>query len=454
MAIKLIDPTAAVNGNGDSIATPYNTWGSGAWWVPGNIYLQKEGTTYVGTVAVNNTITIDQANPVVLGTYDAATGAQIKDNTRHAKIRPTSGHGINLGTRAWVTVDNLDTAGGDRTQSANDGIAGTSAAGNTAHNLTIIRCIADGRYGIGLSGANDYVGYCTIYGRADGLSSNGTDFVAEHNTIIANDIDTATYDGITHIDSGLSATRVLIRHNTVVDYAGSVKQGIYLNSNETPSGIVEVSDNTIFGFTQCIVSLTPGARILRNRITKPIRTGPGGDAEGAITISAANCIVSDNLLYEVAGRALTVGNVSGTTVTGNTAHNVASGWVFNSGTNTATLKNNVCYRKAGSVENLLTRISTITLTRSNNLYFAPDGGAMFNEGGVTKDTFAAYQAAANESGALGVDPLLTGGYRPADGSPLLGAGVHIAYSRDMNGVQRRNPPSIGAFDVATLVEVG
>ncbi len=47
-------------------------------------------------------------------------------------------------------------------------------------------------------------------------------------------------------------------------------------------------------------------------------------------------------------------------------------------------------------------------------------------------------------------PLLSPTYRPMAGSPLLQAGTHLGYKRDVMGVQRPNPPSIGAFDVATM----
>jgi len=48
------------------------------------------------------------------------------------------------------------------------------------------------------------------------------------------------------------------------------------------------------------------------------------------------------------------------------------------------------------------------------------------------------------------DSGITASYRPRAGSPLLGAGTHLGYTRDIERKQRPNPPSIGAFDVATL----
>jgi hypothetical protein len=54
------------------------------------------------------------------------------------------------------------------------------------------------------------------------------------------------------------------------------------------------------------------------------------------------------------------------------------------------------------------------------------------------------------SGAITSDPLLSSAYRPLPGSPLIGAGTHLGYVRDLDGKQRPNPPSIGAYDVANV----
>lgn len=53
------------------------------------------------------------------------------------------------------------------------------------------------------------------------------------------------------------------------------------------------------------------------------------------------------------------------------------------------------------------------------------------------------------TGAVSGDPLLTD-YKPTASSPLLGAGTHLGYTRDIERKQRPNPPSIGAYDAATL----
>jgi hypothetical protein len=55
------------------------------------------------------------------------------------------------------------------------------------------------------------------------------------------------------------------------------------------------------------------------------------------------------------------------------------------------------------------------------------------------------------TGNLEVDPQLTTGGKPLPTSPLIGAGVHYGYRRDLDKVQRPKPPAIGAYDVAPFV---
>jgi hypothetical protein len=44
-------------------------------------------------------------------------------------------------------------------------------------------------------------------------------------------------------------------------------------------------------------------------------------------------------------------------------------------------------------------------------------------------------------------------YRPLPDSPVIGAGTHLGYVRDMDGKQRPNPPSIGAYDIAKVKNI-
>jgi hypothetical protein len=53
-------------------------------------------------------------------------------------------------------------------------------------------------------------------------------------------------------------------------------------------------------------------------------------------------------------------------------------------------------------------------------------------------------------GYVATDPMLTDTHRPRAGSPLIGAGTHLGYTRDIERKQRPNPPSIGAYDHTTM----
>lgn len=79
--------------------------------------------------------------------------------------------------------------------------------------------------------------------------------------------------------------------------------------------------------------------------------------------------------------------------------------------------------------------------------FTSATNAVYGNGGSTQ------VAGTGAAASITVDPLLSATYRPKQGSPLLQAGTFISYaSRDVNGVQRPKPPSIGAYDAATLIE--
>ena len=110
MTTYYIDPSAGVNGNGLSEATPLNTW-VGLTWVDGNTYLQKAGTAYTGipTLTTAN-ITLGKygvgARPkhVVSGSYWSVTSTNftIKD------FEITSADGGLLVGGTGFLGDNLD----------------------------------------------------------------------------------------------------------------------------------------------------------------------------------------------------------------------------------------------------------------------------------------------------------------------------------------------------------
>lgn len=64
---------------------------------------------------------------------------------------------------------------------------------------------------------------------------------------------------------------------------------------------------------------------------------------------------------------------------------------------------------------------------------------------------AAVGNAITPTNAIAGNPKVTAQGAPMPGSPLIGAGVHSGYTRDVNRVQRRRPPTIGAYDVARRI---
>lgn len=81
------------------------------------------------------------------------------------------------------------------------------------------------------------------------------------------------------------------------------------------------------------------------------------------------------------------------------------------------------------------------VTRTNNAYWqcAVNGQANTSTAGLSAG-----------AGDVTTDPRLTVAGLPMPSSPLIGAGTHLGYMRDAGNKQRANPPSIGAYDVATL----
>ena len=125
-----------------------------------------------------------------------------------------------------------------------------------------------------------------------------------------------------------------------------------------------------------------------------------------------------------------------------------AGWRGYKATATGTItslsvRNNV-FVNTGSLQAAAILTPEITPSASTYINNAASGGYT----NVAKREYTA--TVETSTGSVTADPMLSSGYRPMTGSPLIGAGAHLGYSRDADGIQRPKPPSIGAFDVATL----
>jgi len=106
--------------------------------------------------------------------------------------------------------------------------------------------------------------------------------------------------------------------------------------------------------------------------------------------------------------------------------------------------NNNLFVNTGSLVGTAILTPSTTITTRNF-----DNNAVTNYTYVAKREFGPFTTE-TVTGTVTADPLLTDSYKPRPGSPLLGAGTHLGYTRDIDRKQRPNPPAIGAYDVATM----
>ena len=468
---KYVDPTRGVNGTG-TFADPYNTWGTGGWWVPNTGYLQKAGTTYGAKIVVYN------SGPYYLGTYDPLTGNPIRDNTNHAMVRAPK-RALELGTlisngRDNISVDNLDLRPPRTSVGANEGIYGGAPAANTPVNIQVRRCILDGNYAAGIQGAGLLFEDNTAYGWDSCLNMNSTNMRMRRNRcihIIDPGAPKVGYDPewdsiITNIPVGISPDEIYIEDN-YCDGAGTLKQGIHMMYNPggpepTRSGRVIIRGNRIKNSRQAIYCSLSNALIENNEFSN-VYTLPGfeyldpGYVQGSgrgISLRASNCVVRGNVMRDNVsdGILLTIDAATGQTlVEHNSAIDVRSG-LYASATAAASVvfRNNLIRRStvifAPSETRLITTGTNTTLTAASNHYDWEDGSPTFQSNFVDYD-MAGWQASI-ESTAQSGDPMIGSNGAPQTGSPLILAGTQgvLGGSTDVVGTTRWALPSIGAFE--------
>ena len=203
---------------------------------------------------------------------------------------------------------------------------------------------------------------------------------------------------------------------------------------------IDYNSSSTSGGYSCIVR--------RNKIHDQFRGSTTASAlaagAGIIVLYNDNTVVESNLIYNCRN-GVSIGNGSatdGTLIYSNTVTDCDDGGisVLPLGTGTV-LKNNVV---RGAVTGLF--VNTTSTTGYAETYNSVSNCTTAKANG----TASARTATTLHATDLITDPLLTADYRPKSGSPLLGAGTHLGYRRDIEGKQRQNPPDIGAYDRATL----
>lgn len=480
-----INPTFAVNGDGTTwtqAATSggvgaFNAYGTGSWvsgahdfthfWRNGTRYLQAAETTY------NSTVTVYASVGLIFGTYDPATGAQIQDNTRHAKIYAVTSHGINLGglsaTRRLFLIDNLDIRAMNRTASGNYPLFGF-AAHNYRADIGIVRCILDGYTCSAISGAGQTFIGNGFYGYGDGIGGVGTLLRAEYNTKLSGPtlpILPTTYDSCAfQTNDTYTVESYVIRNNDLRLPVGETtdKQGAYfyntnaagtvatLNPN-APTGTMLIERNKIRGADQSILALFNNVVVRHNEMDEAISR--------MITLWGNGCTIEGNrgkgtnTATALSLNASASAPIGTTTVRNNEFLDVGVGITDYTSTaaRTLVLENNIIKRVKQTVQGdtemrFISTTSTCTLQASNNTYFydQADTAELFSIGSVVK-TWAQYLAGWDAAG-LNTDPQLGENGGPASAaSPSYRSGKLPTYTaRALNGIPRWIPPSRGASE--------
>lgn len=481
-----INPTFAVNGDGTTwtqAATPgaagaFNAYGIGTWasgaidathfWRDQTRYLQA-AETQVNNVVVYEVLAAPMVG-ILFGTYDPATGAQIKDNTRHARIWSTSGQALNLGTastkRQNFVVDNVDCRGLARTTSGgfNYGFSNSAAAINTYVGITLIRCIADGYTAIALKGADLRFLDCRWNGYQDGCDVQSVNVqalgcklfdAAEFLPIL----DT-NYDSFSVSIIGAFTTELMrVEYNDFRKPIPSDKQCIYLycggvTNTNTPSGPVTIRHNKVSNGNQAIYSALDNTEVAYNWVDQAWNhnypDGSAGDPR-AMTIVANNPFVHDNLVTNSPFvTAISLACSAGTArVHRNTFDGIERGFTAYTNTFTVDWKDNIVVRSPQTVQPNADCVyvqydATVTVTASGNLYYGTaDPAAPFNVAWTYK-SFATYKAA-NEPTAQFAVPGYDALRFPTPGGNLAGK-AGTGGGCDINGRAREYPTSIGAFE--------
>lgn len=199
--------------------------------------------------------------------------------------------------------------------------------------------------------------------------------------------------------------------------------------------------------------------IRRNKI---FNTGKGATANlevggaGIMVLQSQNITVEHNLVVNCRNGIITWGGngaldkSTNVIVRSNTILNVdSSGLYVCKIADAVTLSENVV---VGGVRGLYIEnsgagaITNFTETR-NRVFSVTTPWAQGNEPTQATPTISARTPA---GGNTVVDVKVDALGQPMEGSPLIGAGVHVKYTRDVTGKQRDKPPTIGAYDRATF----
>lgn len=322
---------------------------------------------------------------------NVVTGTGIKYSSI---AEPAYGAAIALSTNGQIVDNTIFNIG-------SDGFTSSGHTGNPYLNCTIAR---NKIYNVAMNGLN----------QGDGMEFGS--YALNGVYILNNDIDmTNTYSKqcliINHAQSDATAGYVLIEGNKFVrkQWGGATSNTPYVNST-------------------VLYVRNPNAIIRRNFMS--------GGEYGVILANSANGQVLESNIICNSGSAVLVGG------------------------GTTNVRFNTIYKARKSPNNLLgvaiSKGANAGAVVKNNLMVDCDVGIdCLGAGNNSHNGFwnvdLRYRNSANSTGGdVLTDPKLSPDYVTKPGSPLMGAGTHLGYQRDFRGVQRQNPPAIGAYDQVQL----
>lgn len=436
MATYYIDGEASVNGSG-TYASPYNATPT---ITSNNTYLYAAGKTLNGGASTAISVTAG-ATGVQIGAYDPATGNRLFGGALRAFITVTSAQfTVRVNTNANnCTIEMLDVQNPSGVSQA-QGIQIGNTTSLVANNCIVRRCRIHDVNGTNASNGINYRGSnCEFYENEiyrianDGIFGYGNSTRVFSNLIY--DVDQGVFgfgDCIQLVgDATLGCSSLYVANNTLTNPNGN-KQCIIVQDTTGGSSGGLIRDNicmiAVGEANQAIYTETVGVMVERNYIV--------GGYHGIFS-AGADAVVRANLTFNAGYSGITQKTgVTGADIYGNTVVSAVTYGIYCGDDPTANARNNVLYAC---------------------------GTGLAKHGSATEDYNAYWLCTTNQANTGGspswgthnitADPLLTSDYKPKPGSPLLGAGTHLGYTRDINRKQRPNPPAIGAYDVATLREI-
>jgi len=451
MATTYYDFGAATNGAGTS-ADPKNTWAT-----PGNgdVIRIKRGCTWTRATQLN----LSTFTGLTFEAWYNSDGSDAPDQPKpiitHTAASTFAWNFQGDGTHKIYDLHFLNC-----TTNTNGGVVGSGLVAATSANASIevYRCDFEGinysaiRFGgTGAAAApRCVVKHCTFDDIGeDAIYGGALYYEVAYCRMTQLSMSTTTGDGIGFL--GVDPTTVRIHHN-YIDHSDVDKKHCVIIDTTTPgAGDVVIEDNEFIGYGSATAEASShtvvngdAKMIIRRNVVRSagiainlggassevysnliIATNIRAASPGIVTVQASSCLVNNNTLYAAsalpaAGRGVDI--ATGTTGT------VARNNLF--------VGIPIAVRSASTAAN--PTVSTNAFSDVTTQYSSA-GDAFTSTGDVT------------------ADPLLSTSYRPLQGSPLMpdaegnGGGTFISYaSRDINRIQRPNPPSIGAHDVATM----